>query len=73
MKTQTIKDLLTEWDEYLKDKKVLHRKVYDSEVAIYNVDHFMFWLKDKYKSKRKSQSVEKGNDFKFDNKGNSIP
>ena len=36
------------------------------------VDAYIETLKSRM-SKLKSQSVEKGNDFKFDNKGNSIP
>ena len=45
-----IKGLLKEWDLYLEDKSVATRKITSSEVAVWNVDHFMFWLRNKYKS-----------------------
>jgi len=53
--TKAIKDLLKEWDLYLKDKKVATRQLTSSEVAVFNVDHFMFWLRDKYKSDKESK------------------
>ena len=49
---EVIKGLLKEWDLYLKEKSVAIRKITSSEVAVWNVDHFMFWLRDKYKSEK---------------------
>ena len=48
-----IKGLLKERNLYLKDKSVAIRELTSSEVAVWNMDHFMFWLRDKYRLAQK--------------------